>query len=71
VKGDWFRGCAMKRAYATEADAVELGSRVYMCLWCGKWHRTGAGKPADSHGRRARFEAIWSRHLKRLGRIKA
>jgi hypothetical protein len=70
VKADWFRGCAIKRAYATEAEAQEPGSRVYMCLWCGKWHRTGLGKPKNEHGRQARVDAIWERHLKRCGRAK-
>jgi hypothetical protein len=68
---DWFRGCAMKRAYATEADAVEAGSRVYICPWCGNWHRSGIGKAKNEHGRQARVDGIWSRHLKRLGRAKA
>ena len=65
---DWLRACAIKRAYATEAEAEETGSRVYMCLWCGKWHRTGTTKPTNPKARRASFDGLWSRHLKRLGR---
>jgi hypothetical protein len=68
---DWFRACAIKRAYATEAEAQEPNCRVYMCLHCGKWHRTGMAKPANPRQRAMRAAGTWSRHLKRLGRATA
>jgi hypothetical protein len=37
-----WKSCQRKRAYATEAEAIQKGQRHYHCKHCGKWHRSGA-----------------------------
>jgi hypothetical protein len=39
VKKDFITSCFTKRAYLNEAEAVAPGWDVYLCLFCGQWHR--------------------------------
>ena len=34
-----WEACLFKRAYATEAEAQIKGSTVYLCIYCGQYHR--------------------------------
>ncbi|NBW19570.1 MAG: hypothetical protein EBR82_67515 [Caulobacteraceae bacterium] len=34
-----WEACLWKRSYDSEAEAKERGSVVYMCVYCGKYHR--------------------------------
>lgn len=34
-----WEACLFKRAYPTEAAAQEKGSIVYLCIFCGQYHR--------------------------------
>ena len=34
-----WEACLFKRAYETEAEAQVQGCTVYMCIFCGKYHR--------------------------------
>lgn len=34
------RACERKRSYATEAEAMQPGQRVYNCPHCSGWHRS-------------------------------
>lgn len=34
--------CDRKRAYETEAAAMQPGQMHYQCRYCGKWHRSGS-----------------------------
>lgn len=39
MKKDYVTSCFTKRAYETEAEAITPGQDVYLCLFCGRWHR--------------------------------
>lgn len=37
-----WKACTRKRAFHTEAEAIQKGQRHYRCRYCGFWHRSGA-----------------------------